>query len=341
MGLPDILIPAYKPDNKIVDLVGQLYSAGFDDIIIVDDGSGPEYSDIFSRAGKLGCTILRHGINMGKGRALKTGLNYCLTTGKGEFGIITADADGQHTPADIRKIADAMTAQPEALVLGVRNFTGKVPLKSRMGNNITRFFFRLIHGSDVRDTQTGLRGLPARHMPLLLSLPGERYEYEMNILLEAHTHEISLVQIPIDTIYIEGNRSSHFKVLQDSARIYALLLKFIASSLIASGVDYLLFFLMNIIFPGQLIFSVAVARAGSSFVNYLINRNMVFKRKQAGFSSIVRYYILAALIMLASYVLIRVFNQGLGINLYVSKLITDSLLAFFGFFAQREFVYRR
>ena len=140
MALPCILIPAYKPDEKMISLIEQLTAAGFSKIIVVNDGSGPEFAPIFAQAQALGCAVLHHGINMGKGRAMKTGLNHGLVNGLFTDGVIAADADGQHTPADIRKIADAMAGDPGAMVLGVRNFTGKVPLKSRLGNGITRFF---------------------------------------------------------------------------------------------------------------------------------------------------------------------------------------------------------
>ncbi len=341
MDLPCILIPAYKPDHKMIDLVEKLQAAKFDRIVVIDDGSGPDFAAVFAKAGEMGCEILVHSINMGKGRAMKTGLNFCLVNGLAGSGVITADADGQHTPDDIQKIAAAMALHNESLVLGVRRFTGNVPLKSRLGNKITRFFFSMIHGEDVRDTQTGLRGLPKAHIPLFLSLPGERYEYEMNMLLAVRPHEIGLVQIPIDTVYIEGNRSSHFNVLRDSVRIYRLLVKFVASSLIATAVDYLLFFLMNVTFPGQLIYSVVVARSVSSFLNFMINRNLVFQKRNTGKCAIIRYYALALLVMLSSYGLIKLFTQVLGINLYVAKVIADSLLYLVSFVVQREFVYRR
>jgi glycosyltransferase involved in cell wall biosynthesis len=341
MALPCILIPAYKPDRKMIELIEALQAAAFCQIIVVDDGSGPAFTPLFNQALELSCTVLRHSINMGKGRAVKTGLNHGLLAGKLNDGVITADADGQHTPADILKIAAAMADDPAALVLGVRNFSGAVPLKSRLGNGITRFFFSLIHGGDVRDTQTGLRGLPAEQIPLFLSLPGERYEYEMNMLLSIRPHEIKLIQIPIDTVYIEGNRSSHFNVVQDSVRIYRLLVKFIASSLVSTVVDYAVFAIMNITVANQLIGSVVVARSISSLINFSINKNIVFKRKSTGKNAIFRYYALVIFIMMASYGLIKLFNLGLGLNLYLSKLIADCILYFVSFIVQREFVYRR
>jgi glycosyltransferase involved in cell wall biosynthesis len=340
MAYPSILIPAYKPDQKMIMLIDQLRSSGFDRIIIVDDGSGPNYIQLFAQAEDLGCVVLRHGINMGKGRALKSGLNHSLVSGLADQGIITADADGQHSPADIQKIAVAMAADPAALILGVRSFTGNVPLKSRLGNGITRAFFSLIHGGDVRDTQTGLRGIPPAFIPLFISLPGERYEYEMNMLLAVRPNEIPLVQIPIDTIYIEGNRSSHFKVLQDSARIYRLLFQFVASSLVATGVDYLIFILMMVSVPNQLIISVATARTVSSVVNYLINRNLVFKRKHAGKAAMARYYALVFIIMLVNFGLIKLMTLGLSFNVYAAKITSDIFLFFVSSIVQRDYVYR-
>lgn len=341
MATPCVLIPAYKPDNKMIGLIERLNATGFTNILVINDGSGPEFDDIFTQALQLGCTVLHHGINMGKGRAMKTGFNHGLVAGLFADGVITADADGQHTPEDIRKLADAMAANPEAMVLGVRNFTGKVPLKSRLGNEITRFFFCLIHGGDVRDTQTGLRGLQLAHIPLILALPGERYEYEMNMLLAVRPNDIPLIQIPIDTIYIEGNRSSHFKAFQDSIRIYRLLVKFIASSLVSTFVDYLLFAAMTLSFPDQVLGSVVVSRVASSFINYTINKNVVFKRKCNPRKAIVRYYILAAFIMMASYGLIKLLSGVLGLNIYLAKVIGDVLLYIISFYVQRELVYKK
>jgi glycosyltransferase involved in cell wall biosynthesis len=341
MDLPVILIPAYKPDGQLTSLISQLIANGYDKILIIDDGSGEASRQIFDQAAEMGCTILRHAINMGKGRALKTGMNYCLVNDLARSGVVTADADGQHSAGDIAKIAAAMAENPHALVLGVRFFTGSVPIRNRLGNGITRVFFSLIHGQDVRDTQSGLRGIPFVHMPLIMSLAGERYEYEMNMLLAMRPNDICLIQVPIETIYIEGNRHSHYNVLRDSVRIYRLLFKFIGSSAIATIVDYALFALMNLSFSGQVFFSIAVARAVSSTVNFSINRNLVFKRKNPPRGAIFRYYSLAVAIMLASYGLIKLFAGVIGLNLYLSKILSDLLLMTFSFVIQREFVYRK
>ncbi len=339
MELPVILIPAYKPDEKMIELIRQLQAERYSRIVVVDDGGGAEFAGIFAEAAALGCAVLTHSINMGKGRALKTGLNYCLAQQIAAAGVITADADGQHTCRDIGKLAAAMAENPDALVIGVRYFTGAVPLRNKTGNAITRLVFSLIHGQDVRDTQTGLRGIPFSHMPLILSLSGERYEYEMNMLLAVRPNDIELIQVPIETIYLDGNRRSHYNVLLDSFRIYRLLFKFIGSSFVATIVDYLIFTLMNLSVPDQVFSSVAVARVVSSMVNYSINRSVVFKRKNMPRLAIIRYYALATAVMFASYGLIKFFAEPVGLNIYIAKIIADSLLSTFSYIIQRDFVY--
>lgn len=340
MMKPSILIPAYKPDQHMLTLIRELTTRDFKRIIVIDDGSGDAFAAVFAEAEAMGCRILRHAVNMGKGRALKTGLNDAINIGYADHGVITADADGQHTPQDIERLAQVMADKPDALVLGVRQFVGTVPLRNRIGNSITRFVFTLINGERIQDTQTGLRGIPLQHMPLLLTLSGERYEYEMNMLLAARPNGIRMEQVPIETVYIEGNKHSHYNVLLDSARVYGKLFSFIASSMIAALLDFTLFILMHNLLPTKLIVSVVVARVGSSAINYLINHNLVFRAKGGMARTAARYYALAATIMLSSYLLIRLFVDVFGINTYLAKLIADIILYFVSFVIQREFVYR-
>lgn len=338
---PTILIPAFQPDHHLSDLVTLLRHEGFDRILVVDDGSDSACRPVFQAAEAAGALVLRHATNLGKGRALKTGLNEALVRGLAENGIITADADGQHTVEDIARIGGAMAEHPGALVLGVRAFAGDVPLKSRIGNGLTRAAFSLIHGGRLRDTQTGLRGLPTRRLPLFLALAGERYEYEMNMLLEARPQGIPLVQVPIATIYIEGNRRSHYRPLQDSLRIFLLLLRFTASSLASAAVDYAVFALMHLLLPTTLLVDVVAARVASSAVNFQLNRRLVFRSTEKPAAAMVRYYALAAAILLAGYLLIRFLYLGLGLNVFLAKLISDVLLYTVSFLVQREFVYKR
>ena len=341
MSLPAVLIPAYCPDERLTDLVADLLPLGFRCIIVVDDGSGPAHADVFARCEALGVRLLRHDTNHGKGRALKTGIAALIACGDAESGVVTADADGQHAPADILKVAKALRASPSSLVLGVRAFSGNVPLRSRVGNGLTRFFFALVNGSAVRDTQTGLRGIPGRFCADLLVLSGDRYEFEMNMLLSARPAGYSILQVPIDTIYIEGNRSSHFDVLRDPIRIYGLLFAFLGSSLVAAGVDYAVFALVTTLLPGVLVAAVVIARVASSLVNFGVNHHLVFRQKGSPKDTMLKYYALVLAVMVAGYLIISALQAYTPLGLYVSKLFTDIGLYFVSFVVQREFVYRK
>jgi len=230
-----ILIPAYNPGELLVQLVSSLIKAGFSHIIVVNDGSIAECVPIFERIKKMEqCHLLRHAVNLGKGRALKTGLNYFLINFPNSPGIITCDADGQHQVEDVVKVVKVLQDNPDSLIIGVRDFDKDVPLLSKFGNVITRSIFFFLVGKYLSDTQTGLRGIPVGFMPMLILLDGEGYEFEMNMLIASKTQNISTIEERISTIYIDNNRLSHFNPLLDSMKIYFLLLRFFFSSILAS-----------------------------------------------------------------------------------------------------------
>lgn len=337
---PCILIPAYKPDRKLVDLVRGLRAAGLEKIVVIDDGGNAAFTELFAEIRMQQVPVVTHVVNLGKGRAIKTGINYILEHGLGDAGVITADADGQHTPHDILKIAAEMAAHPEALVLGVREFSGKIPLRSRFGNILTRYIFAAINGGMIRDTQTGLRGLPFKQLAFFITLDGERYEYEMNMLLAIRPREISVRQIPIETIYIEENKSSHFNPIVDSFKIYVLMFKFIFSSSTAALIDFGLFWLLTQLIHPSILLPVILARLGSSLINYWVNHKIVFKRRTSHAQSLWRYYLVVSLIMMMSYGLIKLMHSYWGLPILIAKIIGDSALYLISFYLQREFVYR-
>lgn len=219
----NILIPAYKPNNKMLELVETLLKEGYE-VTVVDDGSGHEFKEVFSSLDTK-VKVLTHEVNKGKGRAMKTGFSYIQENYPESKGIITVDADGQHLPDDIKKVKDKMLEKPGKIVIGSRLFKGKVPLRSRFGNGVTKFVFAVVSGLRLEDTQTGLRGIPYKLLGEMFSLDGERYEYEMNMLMYIAKNKIPIVEVPIETVYIEDNASSHFNTVKDSAKIYKIIFK--------------------------------------------------------------------------------------------------------------------
>ncbi|WP_138755049.1 bifunctional glycosyltransferase family 2/GtrA family protein [Paenibacillus sinopodophylli] len=335
----NLLIPSYEPDERLIILIKQLREHGTFPIVIVDDGSGPAYRHLFSSARELGCTIITHTSNQGKGHALKSGFHYFKNKGITD-GIVCADSDGQHLPRDIMKIAASLQEHTQHIVLGCRHFTGKVPLRSRFGNTATRLVYTLATGHKVVDTQTGLRGYSADMLDWLCRVPGERFEYEMNLLLEAPAAGYTFHQVSIDTVYLNHNQSSHFRPIADSTRIYAPFLKFSANSITSAAIDYLLLALIHL-FSSSLLLAVLGARLASSIFNYSMNKRFVFatERKSAIHTSMTKYFTLVLLIIVLNYGLMYFFNERLGIQLLVAKLLTEGTLFLFSYWAQRKFVY--
>jgi hypothetical protein len=227
--MPVVLAPVFQPGRHLADVIGELRDAAPDmQVVVVDDGSGPVSAPHLSAVADLGCTVLRHDANRGKGVALKTGLRHIAATHPGHD-VVCADPDGQHRVADIVRVAERVRETGHT-VLGVREFEGDVPLRSRIGNTVTRHLFRAATGRAVRDTQTGLRAYPATLLDWLLTVPGERFEYEMNALLEAARAGHAIDEVVITTTYMGDNASSHFGSLTDSARVYWPLLRFAAAA---------------------------------------------------------------------------------------------------------------
>lgn len=330
-----VLIPAYKPNERFVELVTQLKSENID-VMAVDDGSGPDYTAYFEQAKKLGAFILRHDDNRGKGAALKTGIAK-LMQDEQVTGIVTADADGQHTIKDIRHIIDEMKTHPDVMIIGARAFSGDVPLRSRFGNAVTRSVFRFATGLKIHDTQTGLRGLPKKLFGQLVALKGDRYEYEMDMLLNLQRWGVSYLEVPIETVYLEGNQSSHFNPLKDSWKIYGKIVKFGISGILSAIIDYGAFVILDSVFHLGYWISYILARILSSYANYSINRHVVFKSGEKG--SVFKYYLLVIAVMIAG-------SQGgnlltnLGIPNLVIKLLVDIPLWLINFFIQRKYIFK-
>ena len=339
-----ILIPAYKPAESMLVLIRDLQEEGFDRILAVDDGSGEEFRDLFEKAAALGAAVERHPVNRGKGAAIRTGIRAVRDRWGEDTPLVTADADGQHLPEDIRRVAEALAENPGALVLGVRDFTSpEVPFRSRFGNQVTAVFFRISSGVSCPDTQTGLRGIPPCLYDLALETEGDRYEYEMTFLSEA-VRRVPLVPVPIRTVYEEGNASSHFRPVRDSLRIYGRPLKFAAASLAGAAVDLGLFHVLDKALAGSLgpekgaAAAVVAARICSGSVNFLLNKYWCFSSRRSAGPEAGRYLVLFIGQMGASAVLtvclVHLGMPGLG-----SKVLTDTGLFLASYQIQKRWVF--
>lgn len=349
---PVALIPAYNPPRRMVELVNGL-RRHFPRIVVVDDGS-VEGLDVLAEVEGMVEKVLRHGENRGKGAALKTGLAYI-----GGENTVTVDADGQHTLGDVLAVAGKIESGRPRLVLGARGFSGKVPLRSRFGNFWTRWFFFLATGLRLRDTQTGLRGIPDVLVKRLLTIPGERYEYEMAVLADARHHDEKPLEVPIETVYLDGNSTSHFKPLADTVRIYRSFLGYCASGVMSFILDNAVFALSMWWMSAHhsaprsraILFSIFLARIVSANFNYLCNRFMVFRRERSGSGGAKRshhsyfsYFALVAAVAAAGYVCTAAASAVAGVDgvaVTSVKIVVEAALFVLGYHLQRKVVFRR
>lgn len=334
-----VLIPAYCPEEGILSFVKQLKEASVT-AVIVDDGSPMEYRSIFEQLSKV-AELLHHEVNQGKGEALKTGMRYIHAHYR-DCVVVTADADGQHLPGDILHCAEQAKAHPDHLVLGVRDFGRPgVPFRSYVGNRMTSLLFLLFTGRKLSDTQTGLRAFDGNLIPFFLELEGSRYEYEMNQLLRCAAEKIPFLEVPIETVYLNGNESSHYRPLKDSLRILRQFLLFSLSSLSGFLIDYSVFSVLSHVLPGTggIVWANVLARIVSGTCNYEINRKVVFHASGSHREGALKYAVLAGGILFLNTIVLSVLTFGLHIPSWLSKLLTEVLLFLVSWTFQKNVVF--
>lgn len=332
-----VLIPAYQPDMRLPLLITELRrSSPSLDPVVVDDGSGLAYRPFFEAAAAAGAQVISYETNRGKGYALRRGFAAIHEqAGDGDV-VVTADADGQHTVADIIRVGRECESTGR-MVLGVRHFAGKVPLRSRVGNVVTAGVFWLATGWKLGDTQTGLRAFPTSQLSDLVAIQGDRYEYELRVLLHAAEHRLPTSQVSIETIYEEGNPTSHFRPLQDSARIWAPLVKFGLSSGVTTMIDYVIALVLHALM-GTVLLPVIIARLVSATVNYSLNRRLFRAQNSSVVVTAAKYAALALVVVAGSYGGISLLMAA-GAPMWLAKLVADSAMYLVSFTAQRHVVF--
>ena len=337
-----LIIPAFEPDQKLLHLLADAKQHLNCQIIVVNDGSSPHTRPIFKKASQM-AVVLDHPRNMGKGQALRTAFHYVQNLDR-EAVVVTADADGQHSISDIDRVAHAATHLPNRLILGVREFTKDVPLRSRLGNKLTRILFKIQTGVSVTDTQTGLRAFQTQMISFMLGVEGDRYEYEMNMLTQA-SQRFLITEVPIETIYIDDNASSHFRPIRDSLMIYKHLLKFALSSFGGFVIDYLVYVavLLSLSWAPttiRLLMANSLGRITSSVCNFKMNKSMVFNNHDSVTRTGAGYFSLVVILFVCDTALQYFLHGLLGINFYLVKILVGTLLFFVSWFIQKHFIFQ-
>ena len=346
-----ILIPCYNPSKKLLQLVSELIENDFSKIIVVNDGSNRNLN-IFEKLKEYkNIDVLEYKENIGKGYALKYGINYYLENLKQEYkGIVTVDADLQHTFPDIINISLKLLGNQDSLILGRRNFNmKKVPLSNKIGNKITSVIFSFLYGTKVHDTQTGLRGIPNRYLNLSLEAKGKKFEYEMNMLIKFSKEKINILEVPIETIYFKKN-DSKFNKVTDSIMIYQALfteyIKYGLTSFFAAIIDIIIFtFFVNTFNTIDnnltIVIGTVLARVVSGFVNFNLTKYLVFKTHDKSENMLGKFYLHTACNMIVSALLVMLAHNLLPmIHESYFKMVVDTLIYLVGYKIQKKYIFK-
>lgn len=336
-----VMIPALNPDECLMDIVNRNWELDHQ-IILVNDGSDETYHSFFQELSQK-CIVLHHEKNRGKGEAIKTALQY-IKDELWECSIIgIMDADGQHLTDDMEKLLMKAAGNPRALILGCRTMDDTVPWKSKWGNRLTKNVFRLTTGVKVSDTQTGLRAFSSDLLDFMLDIPGERYEYEMNVLVTCARQRVEIIEVPIRTIYHDQDNScSHFRKFRDSFGIYRNLLKFSMVSFSSFLLDYGLFALLIFLLP-QAVWQAASANIGARMIsagyNYRMNCRVVFNKKET-MRTAAEYLFLAGVVLIFNNMILQTFVYRLHIEIHIAKMVTEIFLFLMSWLFQKEVIFK-
>jgi putative flippase GtrA len=280
-------------------------------------------------------------VNLGKGQALKTAFNYFLVTfGAQCSGVVTADGDGQHLVEDIHRVRDALEAAPRALNLGTRRFRSSVPWKSAIGNGLTRVVFRVLIGTSIADTQTGLRGIPTEFLRDLLRIPSSGYDFELEMLIAAVHRGMPIKQVLIATLYEDANRSTHFDPIRDSLSVYFVFVRFVMLSFSTAALDLVVFFIAYSA-TSNILGSTVAARAFAGTYNFYMARLVVFKSKRPAVPELLKFCVLIIWLMSVSYTLVTGLVIFVGLGVYLAKLVAETALFAANFAVQRVLIFRK
>lgn len=348
-----LVIPALDPDARLVELVCALWGRWTGGIVVVDDGSAPGCADVFGRCAELGCEVVRHPANCGKGTALKTGIARAAELWPGAAGIVTCDCDGRHLPHDVLAVGRAVEAEPDALHVATRDFRGKtVPGSTHVFNTFTRLAIRFFCGVDVRDTQSGMRGMPMAFARSLVDEPAGGFEFECALLCDAREAKLDFREVPVGYVLDPNSPETHFDPLRDTARILGVMVElFVKCTLTSVGcyaLDIVLFALLMRVFAGwgggeaaagaATVAATVAARVVSAGANFAVNRRRVFGADSSAVR-VARYAALAVGVMCASAAGTTVLTGVLGTPAVPTKVVVDLALFFVNYKLQHAWVF--
>lgn len=333
-----VLIPSYEPDELLINTINELLENDFS-ILLVNDGSGKEFDPIFNQVkDKEHLKYLSYETNKGKGYAMKYGYSHLLELYPDCKYVITADGDGQHALKDIMRVDEELHKHNQ-LAFGVRHFGRDVPFRSRFGNDFSKTTRSLLTKQYIQDDQCGLRGFPIRYLDDLIKIKGNRYEYEMNQMVEFQLSHSPMYTLPIETIYLDNNSRSHFSPFKDTFRIQTIIFLHSIPALICLLIQMFLLMLglHHDVMPLPLITSLVYLFC---FLLYFLLLNIIYPTRSF-FRRLFKELFFAGLKMSTCTLLLFIFVSLFHWNIYamvvISVLISSSLNVLFSWLLRKMF----
>ena len=338
-----LVIPVYKPAPQLFNYIQALAHKPFTSILVVDDGSGTEYMCLFRSIARIRkVKVISHAINCGKGAALKSAFHYWLCSFPKDRAILCLDADGQHLLDDVLRMSRQSKQAHDSLILGSRIFhkRANIPWRSKFGNVLTRYLFYFLVGQKLYDTQTGLRLIPRRFVYELLRIKENRYEFELEMLIQTKYHNIPIQEVAIQAVYENNNSTSHFNPFLDSMRIYYVLFRSTLVSATTAILDNLIFVAsLNLgltVAPSQV-----AARVVSTGYSFCMIRRIVFHSQQNITYCFAKYILLTIVSGFLSYGAILLLVNNFAFSIIYAKVLSETVIYLANFAIQRDFIFNK
>ena len=347
-----ILIPAYRPDNSLLRLLRELDSMKLRKVVVVDDGSGAEFARIFDHiSNEYGCKVVHHSVNLGKGRAIKTGFNYIMCHYPEALGCVTTDCNGSFLPEDIKKIVDTLIGNPSELIMGSRVLKGSADYvgKAVTGYKVLQLSFKYLVGFEIHDPQCVLRGIPISYMKKLMNVWGEGYEFDTKMITSCKKFQVGVREVGLSTKYEKRRNVYKYRTIKDNIPIYLTFASYIFTSIIATVVDLVLFQVLKGLFNNISVLddtamyipiATGLARTVSAFVNYKLNLRLVFRNKKNSIKTLRKWIMLVIVQAAISAAAVTIIHTLLPWTEEVLiKVPVDFILFFLSYYVAKEKVY--
>ena len=311
-----VLLVAFEPKSNFLSFVQEIKQAGFE-VLVINDGSPVSFDSIFLEVSKM-VKVLKHEFNRGKGASIKTGLEYIQTYCKENYVVVTMDSGGDYTLEDVEQISKEAIINTNSLLLGSRR-RKNTSIVNNIGKEVMRFAYQKKTGLDIYDTQANLRAFTNFLTPFLLSVKGNRFNYEMNVLLSCAEKKINIKEIALVNKEVEEIvKEEHQEEVIPEREIF----KTVCFSIFGIGIDFCLFLILSLFSKNGLL-SLVFARILSALFIFNKEKPQMIQKMFDSSKISTYYFLFVGGQLVCSVLLFLLLNSALHLPLLFAKIVTE------------------